>query len=404
MPNYTYVAVNISGNEIRGEHTSPDEQGVAAMLQQQGYYPTTIKKAGGGFGSSFSFGTPKLPVKVVARLCSQVSSMLRSGVPIVRTLEIMASESEHKGLKAVLEDVNASIRQGSSLSQALQPHEDAFPVLFHSMVEAGEASGTLDACLNRAAESFTRSAKLNSRVKGAMIYPSIILIVLVAMIILMLVVVVPQFAQIYSDGGQDLPKFTQSLLAMSEFLTKNFLLVGAIAIAVIVVVMTFFKMEYGRYQLHKFFTRVPTISKLTNKIYAARFTRSLSSLVSAGVNMPNALRISARTVVNSFLQKELEQLVDDVEQGMQLSDAIIRMGELPPLVASVTKIGEESGELEQMLIQIAEYYDDEADAAMSALLTMMEPALILIMAGVVVPILFGVLQPMFGMIDAVQNM
>jgi type IV pilus assembly protein PilC len=401
VPNYSYVAVNIQGNEIKGEHVAPDEKGVANMLHQQGYYATSIKKAG---GFSFNFGTPKLPVKIVARLCTQVSAMLRSGVPIVRTLEILSSEAEHKGLKDILSDVNSSIREGSSLSQALKPHEEAFPVLFHSMVEAGEASGTLDACLERAGTSFTRAAKLNSRVKGAMIYPSIILIVLIVMIILMLVVVVPQFAEIYADGGEELPAFTKGLLAVSDFMRANIIIVLAIGVALIVVGMTFLKSEFGRYRLDKFFTTVPVIHKLTNKIYAARFTRSLSSLVAAGVNMPTALQISSRTVVNSYLQKSLETLVDDVKQGMQLSDAFIRMGKLPPLVASVTKIGEESGELEQMLTQVADYYDDEADSAVQALMTMMEPALILIMAAVVIPILFGVLQPMFGMYDAVQNM
>jgi len=402
VPNYTYVAINMSGTEIKGEHTAPDEKGVANMLHQQGYYPTKISKAGGL--ANFSFGTPKLPIKVVARLCTQIAAMLRSGVPIVRTLEILANESEHKGLKKILEDVNSSIGQGSSLSQAIKPHEESFPVLFHSMVEAGEASGTLDSCLERAGVSFTRTAKLNARIKGAMIYPSIILMVLIGLLILMLMVVVPQFAEIYADGGADLPAFTQILLSVSDFMRTNVLVLITVVVAVIAILVTFFKTEFGRYRLDRFKTRLPVVSKLINKVYAARFTRSLSSLVAAGVNMPAALEISARTVVNTYLTKELGTVVTDVKQGMQLSASFERMGKLPQLVSSVTKIGEESGELEEMLSQVAEYYDDESDQAVQALLTMMEPALILLMAGIVVPILFGVLQPMFGMMDVVADM
>jgi type IV pilus assembly protein PilC len=403
VPNYTYVAVNINGNEIRGDHASPDEKGVATMLHQQGYYATSIKKAG-GIGNINIGGTPKLPIKTAARLCSQVAAMLRSGVPIVRTLEILASEAEHKQMKKILEDVNSSIRQGSSFSEAVAPHEDAFPVLFHAMVDAGEASGTLDACLERAGSSFSRTAKLNSRVKGAMIYPAIILIVLIGMLVVMLTVVVPQFVEIFEDSGTELPPFTQFLMATSDFMLSNGLVLVAIVFAIIIICVTFLKTEFGKYNLDKFFTRVPVLSKLTNKIYAARFTRSLSSLVSAGVNMPEALEISSRTVINTYLVKALETVVTDVKQGTQLSDAMIRMGEFPQLVSSVAKIGEESGELEAMLSQVADYYDDEADVAIQSMLTAMEPALILIMAGIVVPILFGVLQPMFGMVDAAQNM
>lgn len=402
MPNYAYVAINIRGNEIKGEHTAPDEKGVATMLHQQGFYATQIKKKIGL--ADISIGSSKLPIKVVARLCTQLSSMLRSGVPIVRTLQILASESEHKQLRKILEDINSSISQGSSLSQAIRPHESAFPVLFPSMVEAGEASGTLDACLARAGESFTRTAKLNAKVKGAMIYPAIILIVLIGLLIVMLTFVVPQFADLFAQGGQELPPFTLFLLALSNFLVARWYLVLAIAVAVVILVTTYLRTELGGTAFDKVKIKLPLLGKLTSKVYASRFTRSLASLVSAGVNLPQAIAISNRTVGNRFLEKALDKIVDDVKSGVQLSEAIDRTGQLPSLVTSVTKIGEESGELEEMLIQLAEYYDDEASVAVQAMLTIMEPALILIMAAIVVPILFGVLQPMFGMIDAVGGM
>jgi len=344
-------------------------------------------------------GPPKLSAKVVARLCTQMAAMLRSGVPIVRTLEMLADECGDKMLKSMLADVNSSIKQGSSLSQAVLPHEESFPVLFMSMITAGEISGTLDACLERAGMTFTRAAKLNSKVKGAMIYPAIILLCLVGLLLLMLLWVVPQFAEIYGDN--ELPAFTQGLLALSAFLSSNWYICIAILFAVIVITSTFLKTDYGKMQFDKFKTTVPLVSKLLIKIYSARFTRSLSSLVAAGVNMPEALTISAKTVVNTYLQKGLNDVVEDVKKGTQLSDAFDRMGLLPQMVTSVTKIGEESGELEEMLTQIADYYDDEADSAVQALLTMMEPALIILMAAIVMPILLGVLQPMFGMFDVI---
>ncbi|MCL1883235.1 MAG: type II secretion system F family protein [Defluviitaleaceae bacterium] len=398
MPDFSYVALSMSGNEIRGKHSAPDKNGVINMLHRQGYYPTSIKK-----GSSFlemSIGTAKLPIKIAARLCTQMSSMLRAGVPIVRALKILASESEHRQLKKILDDVNSSIEQGSSLSQAVTPHRESFPLMFHSMVEAGEASGTLDSCLSRAGESFTRTAKLNAKVKGAMIYPSIIFIVLIGLIIVMLTFVVPQFADIFQQGGQELPAFTLRLLNANEFIVSRWYLILAMVAAVIILFVTFLRTDIGSISFDKMKTRLPLTGRLIRKVYAARFTRSLSSLVAAGVNLPQALDISNRTIGNKFLEKSLKTVVDDVKGGMHLSDAIERVGQLPNLVTNATKIGEESGELEEMLIQLAEYYDDEADSAVQAMLAIMEPALILIMAAIVVPILFGVLQPMFGMIDA----
>jgi type IV pilus assembly protein PilC len=374
------------------------------MLHKRGYYVTKLTKQGRTVEEMLGIGKSQFKVKVVARLCAQLASMLRSGVPIGRALEMLGEESDHKGLQEVLKDVHGSINEGASFSQAMKPHQERFPVLFHSMVEAGEASGTLDACLERAGISFTRAAKLNAKAKGASIYPSIIIVVLIGMLIVMLTMVVPQFAEVYADGGADLPAFTQGLLSLSEWLRTQWHISVSIVVASIIVVTTFLKTEFGRYRFDKFKTRVPVISKLTNKIYAARFTRSLSSLTAAGVNLPNALEITSRTVINTFLEKHIVDMVEDVKKGLQLSDAMERMGQLPPLCVSITKIGEESGELEDMLGKIAEYYDEEADNAIQALLTMMEPALILIMAVVVVPILFGVLQPMFGMLDVVANM
>jgi type II secretory pathway component PulF len=194
------------------------------------------------------------------------------------------------------------------------------------------------------------------------------------------------------------------ILAASDFLVANWLIMLAVTVAGVIVVSTFFRTEYGKYNLDKFKTRIPVISKLTNKVYAARFTRSLSSLVSAGVNMPEALEISSRTVLNTYLGGALDNVVNEVKQGTQLSDSLMRMNEFPQLVSSVAKIGEESGELETMLMQLADYYDDEADVAITSMMTAMEPALILLMAGIVVPILFGVLQPMFGMMELVADM
>jgi len=366
------------------------------MLRQGGFFPVSISPVGGAEGRVTKV---RIKVKPLAGFCSQMSAMLRAGVPIAKTLEILKNQTENKPLRLILESVFTAIQRGNSLSEALQPYEENFPAIFMNMIEAGEASGTLDDCLQRAGDSFTRSAKLNGKVRNSMIYPIIILVVLIGLLVLMLVFVVPAFSGMYADAGGELPAFTQALLGLSGFLQSYWYIVLLIAVGLVASFRIWLKTDAGRTAFDRLKFKMPVVNRLLNKIYAARFARTLSSLTATGVSLPNALNVTARSVVNRVMEKALYGVVDSINRGEELSACLERMDLLPDMIVYLTRLGEESGTLDTLLSQAADFFDDESDSALTAMMAMLEPMLILIMAAVVIPILLGVVQPMFGMFE-----
>ncbi|MCL2665581.1 MAG: type II secretion system F family protein, partial [Defluviitaleaceae bacterium] len=322
MPKYEYSAVSVTGEQISGDYSSPDESGVTAMLRQGGYYPLKIKEKSGG-GNLVT--KAKIGVKPLAAFCAQMSAMLRAGVPIGKTLDILKTQTEDKNLKLILEDVYNSVHRGNNLSESLQPYSSQFPAIFLNMIEAGEASGMLDQCLERAGFSFTRTAKLNNKVKNATIYPTVILVVLLGLLILMMAFVIPAFTGMYTENDAELPGFTQGLISISDFVTSRwYILLGAAAV-VFIGLKTWLSTDAGKTTLGKFLFKAPAVSKLINKVYAARFARTLSSLTAAGVALPHALNVTARSVVNRHMEKEIYKVVDAVNRGEELSQPLERM-------------------------------------------------------------------------------
>jgi type IV pilus assembly protein PilC len=397
MPRYTYSAVSASGEKVQGDYSSPDEAGVIAMLRMGGYFPTGIKVKTRGEGKVTK---SRISYKVLAGFCSQMAAMLKAGVPIAKTLEILKDQTEDKPLRKILDDVYTSVHRGNSLSEALTPYTDNFPAIFLNMVEAGEASGTLDLCLERAGVSFSRTQKLNNKVKNAMIYPAVIVTVLVGLLVVMLVFVIPAFTELYASNNAELPGYTAALLSIGDFVQNRWYII-VLAVAVIIIgVRMWLASDGGRTAFDKFKFRMPVIKKLLSKVYAARFSRSLASLTSAGVSLPEALTVTARSVINKFMEKEIYKVVDAVNRGDELSQPLERMKLLPPMIVYLTRLGEESGTMDTLLLQAADYYDEESDTTLQAIMALLEPALIVMMAVIVVPILIGVMLPMFNMYEA----
>ncbi|MDR2166302.1 MAG: type II secretion system F family protein, partial [Clostridiales bacterium] len=355
MPDYIYTAVSPQGDNLKGEYSSPDKEGVVAMLRARGYYVIKVRKKAKSINDILK--PRKVPFKAIARLSNQMASMLRTGIPVARTVEILKQENDHKVLKPVLEEIYAAISEGVSLSAALEPHRNLFPVFFIAMVEAGEASGNLDTCLERAGDSFSRTAKINSRLKTAMIYPAVILTVLFGLLLVMLLIVLPQFSTLYGDAGVDLPWFTTALLNLSDFVVANWIWILLTPVVLVILFRLWITSDAGRTRFDRFKTRAPLAKKISNKVYASRFARTLSALSSTGVSLPQALEVSAHSVVNRFLEKELLTMLEDINRGALLSTSMDRVGHLPPLLVSVTRVGEESGDLDEMLNQAADYFD-----------------------------------------------
>ena len=393
MPKYKYEAVSLTGEKQTGEHTAPNRDGVIEFLRQGGWYHTKITVS----EKDAKRTSRKVPVKVLAGFCAQMATLMRAGVPISKALEILTQQQENPTFKKILDDVYNSVLRGVSLSEAFAPYEKSFPSLMNNMIEAGEASGMLDMCLDRAGSSFTRIAKLNAKVKNAMIYPTIILIVLGGLLALMLLVVLPIFADMYADAGAALPALTQNLLDFSDFLANRWYVVAGIIIAIIIGFKAWRSTDKGNTAFNKFKLKVPVVKKLISKIYAARFCRTLASLGGAGVPLTQSLVVTARSVLNRYMEKELYKTVEGINRGELLSTQLERMSLLPPMIVYMVRLGEETGTMEDLLLQAADYYDEEAENAMTALTAMLEPMLIILMAIIVVPILLAVLMPMFDM-------
>jgi type IV pilus assembly protein PilC len=396
MPRYSYTAVSMTGENISGEYTMPDEAGVKAMLRQGGYYPLTIKLIA---KDSDRATNKKIKLKSIAGFCSQISAMLRAGVPIVKTLEILQEQNDDKNLKIILSDVHNKVQKGTSLTEAFRPYAPSFPVTFINILEAGETSGTLDACMARAGQTYIRAAKLNAKVQSAMIYPVILLTLMIGIIILMLVFVIPSFADLYGENNAELPVFTQALLDLSDFIIGRWYLIVIVLIVVIGGFQFWLKTDKGRTKFDELKLRVPVINKLLSKIYASRYARTLSSLNASGVPLTQSLTVTARSVVNRYIEKALYKVVDSITLGENLGGPLERANVMPPMIIYMTKLGEESGTMDELLGQAADYYDDESDTAIQSLTAIMEPAMIIIMAVVIVPVIFAIIQPVFGMYD-----
>jgi len=396
MPAYTYEAVSMTGETITGETTAENEEIVTTMIRADGYFVTKVKKKS---QSVHIGGPPQIKIKPLSVFCSQMAALLKAGVPVSQTLSILRDQVEDKNLKEILTDVYGSVHRGKSLSESFKPYETQLPALLPSMIETGESTGSLDECIARAGDSFARLAKINAKVKTASIYPSVVLFVLIVLIIAMLGFVVPQFAQMYEDAGADLPVLTRMLMSMSDFILTRWYVIIAVVAGVMGGSKYVLSLDGPRTLYDAYKLDMPMLGKFIRKIYAARFSRTYSALSLAGVPVTKAISITARTVLNKHIEKSLYEVVEALQQGSRLSSQLEKIAVFPTMLTYVVKIGEESGTMDELLLKTADFFDDEADTAISALISLMEPTLIILLAAVVLPVLLGILMPLFGMFE-----
>lgn len=394
MPRFKYTAAALSGEQVAGEYTAPDRSGVVAMLRQGGYYPIDIFQLA---DDASRMTAKKIKVKPLAGFCSQMAAMLRAGVPIAKILEILKDQTDDDHLRIILEDVYTNVCRGYSLYDSFLPYRNNFPAIFLNMIEAGETSGKLDLCMDRAGVSFSRTAKLNGKLKGAMIYPAVLLVVMIGMVVLMLVFVIPSFIKLFEQNGAQLPFFTQIMVNLSNFIMTRWYIVLIVLAAIILGARAWLASDKGRTSFDRLKLRIPVVSKLLVKVYAARYARTLSSLNAAGVPLTQALNVVARSLSNRFMEKGMYKVVEAVTRGEELSAPLERMGTLPPMIVYMTRLGEESGTMDELLDQAADFYDDESEAALQALTALLEPLMIVLMAVIVVPVVLAIIQPVFSM-------
>ncbi|MBR3510201.1 MAG: type II secretion system F family protein [Lachnospiraceae bacterium] len=400
MAVYKYEIIDPNGKHKKGTIDANDELTARQTLKTDGSTLVSISMAGAlDKEINISFGAPVKP-KELAVFCNMFKSILAAGVTIIEALGMLAEQTENKRFKAVIEEVHDDVQKGETLSSAFAKHPKFFPEMMIQMANAGEASGSLETSFERLSTHFEKDAHLKALVAKSMVYPIILICVIVGVVILMMTVIVPQFTSTFDDIGAELPGITKAVMAISDMILHWWWLALIIIIGVVVFLKAFKKTERGALLFGKLMLHMPLFGPLSVKTAAARFTRTLSTLISSGMALVEAIHITAKIMTNAVVQAALVKAEQDVTQGFPLSVPLMESEVFPVMVPQMVKIGEETGSLDEMLSKIANYYDEEVEIATEALVAAMEPLIIIVMAGTVVPIILAVLMPMFSLYSA----
>lgn len=400
MQKYSYKAKNYSGETVVGQVEAGNETSAAKILISKKMVPIDIKPFQEMEASlkrlPFLSFIDRVSKKKKAVSIRQLSTLINSGLPITQSLETMSRETSNKKLGEVYTEVLKEVEGGTSLANAFSKHRDVFSHLDISLVMAGEKSGTLDKVLKRMAVQTEKEAQLISKVRNAMIYPSFILVAVVAVIALMLMYVVPKLMELYSDFQGELPVATKIMISCSNFLVNYWWIVAIIIIALVVGVKSYINTSSGRRIWDYAKLKIPAIKILIIKIYLARFTRTLGTLIGSGVPVLDALKITSSAVGNTVFREEIVNISDKVRGGDSLSLPISKSYLFPDIAGQMIKVGEQTGEIDSMLDSLANYYEEEVDNTVKGLSTLIEPVIIVFMGVVVAFILISIMAPIYN--------
>ena len=404
MGDFSYVAINKEGKQIKGSIQAVDMAAVRSKLKLDGLNPVSIK-AQNIFTKDIEIGGGgRVSTRDLSIFCRQFTSILNAGVTVVEALRMLAEQTENKTLKKTLFKTKELVQQGETLAQAMATSPKVFPEMFINMVAAGEESGNLDVCVDRMGNQFEKSAKLSGMIKKAMIYPIAVVVIALAVLMVMSIVVIPKFAEMFVDMGAELPGSTQAVMALSNFiLTKWYILIIGV-----VVVILFAKWSsstkrgkeiYGAIAL-----KLPIFGDINTKSNAAKFSRTMSTLVSSGMGITAAIEITAKTMQNILYKNALENAKLEVEQGIPLSVPIRKSNIFPSMVHNMLAIGEETGAIEHMLDKVADYYEEETEQATGSLAELLQPVIIVVLGGMIGWMVLAMYQPMISMYGGMGNL
>ncbi len=397
---YKYKAVSQSGEILEGVYESENESDVIAMLKGNQYLPIKIE-ADIEADAQVNIFAQKVKKKDLAVFCRQFYTMLDAGIGIVKCMDILQKQSENKTLVKSLAEIHEDVQKGTTLSQAMKKHRNAFPSLLVNMVEAGEISGNLDTIMERMAVHFEKENKLENKIKSAMIYPIALAVVSVAVVIFLLVAVMPTFIGMFESSGQLLPAPTRALLVISNGLTEYWYIFLLALIGLIVGFIFYKKNPAGMRMIDGLKLKIPIVKDTNKKIITSRFTRTLSTLMASGIPLIESIEIVGRVVGNTVVQDRLENSSENVRKGVSLSRAVHEVGVFPPMVDSMIRVGEESGSLDDILYKTADFYDEEVETALNKMTALMEPVMLVAMAIVIGFIVIAMAMPMFDMVNTI---
>jgi type IV pilus assembly protein PilC len=397
MPVFTFSGKDAAGQKINGERTSPNKQTLAAQLRRERITPGSIREKGKEF-SLPTFGSSKVKTKEIAIFFRQFSVMIDAGLPLVQCLEILAANQENPTFQKTLTGIRTTVEGGSTLANAMRQFPNVFDDLSTNMIEAGETGGILDIILQRLAVYVEKAVKLRAAVKSALIYPVSVVGIAVLIVGALLKWVVPIFANLFAGLGVTLPLPTRIVMGLSAFVGHFwwFFIVGAVGL--VFGLKQIRKHPKGRYALDAILLRMPVLGILLRKIAVARFTRTLGTLITSGVPILEGLAITARTSGNAVLQEALMKVRKAIEEGRTIVDPLKEAGVFPNMVTQMIGVGEATGAMDSMLQKIADFYEDEVDAATKDLLAMLEPLIIGMLGVTIGGIVISLYLPLFSMI------
>ncbi len=399
MPQYQYVAKNLQGQVLKNSMEASSPKQLEQLLLEKGYFLTKYAAEAESQGTRIEFGN-KIKLKEFVVFSRQFAVMLNSGMTIVECVSVLKEQTNNKNMKKALSAVQESILKGEMLSTSMIQTQ-MFPEFFVNMLQVGEASGTLESILNRMAEFYEKDMKLRKKVKGAMTYPIMVLVVTLGVVTFLMVAVLPNFVDMLSQMGGELPLITKLVMSVSRFLTSYLVYVLAGLGLAGVVWTIFLKSAVGRYHWDKLKTKVPIIKSMTNKVITARFSRSLGLLLGSGIPIIKAVEILEKLIGNKFVEEQFALCANDIREGKPISTSLKKMMIFPPLLIQMVNVGENTGELDAMLDKSAAFFDEDVENAIGTMTSMIEPLLIVTLAVLVGTIVAAVMMPMMSIMKSV---
>ena len=400
MPKFVYSARPAAGGDIQsGEMQVNTKDEVLSYLHRQKLIPVSVRQKDAGINITFGTGVSTRDIVIFAR---QFATMINSGLPLVQSLDILAEQTENQSLRKVIQEVLYDVESGNTLADSLRKHPKIFSELFVNMVAAGEAGGILDTILLRLATFLEKNDALARKIKGAMIYPGVIVTVAVLAVVVLLIFVIPTFQGMFESAGIPLPLPTRMVIDLSAFFQAYWWAVGLGIMAAAFLLRQVYATSDGRLFFDRILLNLPILGDLQRKAAVARFTRTLGTLVSSGVSILEGLEITAKTAGNRVIHDAVMGSRASIAGGETIAGPLKESGVFPPMVVQMINVGEQTGGLDEMLSKIADFYDEEVDAAVEALLSAMEPIMIVFLGVVVGGMIVAMYLPIFDMISAVQ--
>lgn len=403
MPTYQYIAIDQKGAKKRGKMEASDSSRVERTLKLEGLIPVSVKESMIA-DNTVSVTGKSASARELGVFCRQMVSLLNAGVSVVDSFGMLADQTENKTMQTALRDVMQNVAKGENLGSSLRAHPNIFNQMLVNMIEAGEASGSLENSFERVAVQFEKDAKLTGSIKKALVYPIVVLVVAIAVIVVMLKFVIPSFVGMFADLGTDLPALTKWVMAMSEWVSKNFLVIIGVIVVAVIAWRIFSSSATGQVIIGRVSMKAPIIGPVVTKTAAARFARTMSTLLSSGISIVDALEITSKNMPNVLYKDAMVYAKDEVSKGVQLTVPIQKCGLFPPMICHMVKIGEDTGNIEEMLDRSAGYFEEEVEVAVDAMMTAMEPMIIILLAGIVGVLLGACLMPMMTLYDNLSSM